>query len=149
MIKWSTDNKIANEIVKHPNVWGFVGGDAIDKDKFVFPEVDGIKLRMALCYNANELAGCFFFLEHDENTTEIHVCMTKKGIGKRFCDKIVDFVFSGTEYRQIYAIVPVCNVSAKKMALSCGFTYIGMGDQVQRNGQLVDTEILRVKKWQS
>lgn len=148
MIKWSTDSALADRIIKDPKVWPWVSDDRHDVNSFSFPEIDGSGIRMALCYNDDNLCGCFFLFEQSPKVTEIHTCLLVHGLAKSFGDQVIDRIFKDTDYDAISTTVPVDNPAARKLAIKCGFTFDGMAESIRKQGLTVDVERWRLNKCQ-
>jgi RimJ/RimL family protein N-acetyltransferase len=148
MIEWSTDKEIAQKIFTMPSIWPWISDDTCNLDSFKCPEIDGIKIRLALCYNDKNLCGCFFFMEKSHKATEIHTCLFVHGLAKKFGDEIIEKVFNDTDYESIETFIPIDNPAAKKLAIKCGFSYSGQKDPIIKNGLSVPVEAWELKKCQ-
>jgi hypothetical protein len=147
-IEWSKDRDIAQSIITNPSVWPWVSDDTCDINSFEHPPIDGVCIRMALCYDGESLCGCFFLYEKDEKTTEIHTCLTVHGKAKKFGDQVVERIFSDTDYDQVVTFIPVDNPAAASLAKKCGFIFTGYGDPIIKNGENVAVELWRLHKCQ-
>ncbi len=147
-IEWSTDRNIAQGILTNPLVWPWVSDDSCDLNTFEFPEIDGEKIRMAVCIDDNQIYGCFIFFEKSNNITEIHTCLTGHGKARHFGDQVVKKVFTDTDYDAIETFIPVDNPSARKLAIKCGFKYVGLKDPIIKSGLPVPVEAWELKKCQ-
>lgn len=148
MIEWSKNTSLAHSIMTSPNVWPHISDDTCDKDSFVLPDIDGKIFRLALCYHVGKLYGCFYFIEKDEKTTEIHTCMLMAGKSKAFGDQIVKKVFDETDYEKIETFIPVYNQAARKLAQSCGFVYVGMKSPIIKSSIETPVEAWELRKCQ-
>lgn len=148
MIKWSTDRSIAQRVITDPAIWPWVSDDTCDLDTFEFPEIDGVKIRMALCYNGLKFCGCFLLYEQSEKLTEIHTCLLVHGMAKIFGDQVVSRIFSDTDYESIQTFIPVDNPPARKLAIKCGFNFIENRNPIIKNGINTPVEVWRLDKCQ-
>lgn len=148
MIEWSNNTWLAHSIMTSPNIWPHISDDTCDKDSFVLPDIDGKIFRLALCYHDNQLYGCFYFIEKDEKTTEIHTCLMIAGKAKEFGDQIVKKVFGETDYEKIETFIPVDNTPARKLAQRCGFIRAGMKKPVIKSGIETPVVAWELKKCQ-
>lgn len=140
LIEWSTDREIAQYLVTHPDIWPWVSDDSCDIDKFVHPEIDGDKIRMAVCTEYDRLCGCFLLYEKSNKITEIHTCLLVHGKAKHFGDLVVERIFNDTDYDAIETFIPVDNPAARKLAIKCGFVYSGQKGPIIKNGLSVPVE---------
>lgn len=148
MIKWSTDQSLAQKIITMPDVWPWVSDDTCDINSFIFPQIDGIKIRMALCYYDEKLYGCFILFEKSEKTTEIHTCLFLRGKSKYFGDLVVERIFNDTDYDVIETFVPIDNPAAKKLAQKCGFIVVGEREPIVKNCKSIKVELMELKRCQ-
>jgi len=148
MIEWSNNTWLAHSIMTSPNIWPHISDDTCDKNSFVLPDIDGKIFRLALCYHGQKLYGCFYFIEKDEKTTEIHTCMMIAGKAKEFGDQIVKKVFGETDYEKIETFIPVDNPAARKLAQRCGFVSVGMNKPIIKAGIVTPVEAWELKKCQ-
>jgi hypothetical protein len=148
MIEWSTDKEIAQRIFTDPSIWPWVSDDSCDIKTFKCPEIDGVKLRLALCYNDENLCGCFFLIEKSPRKTEIHTCLLVHGQAKKFGDQIIERIFNDTGYDAIETFIPVDNPAARKLAIKCGFSYVCQKDPIIRCGISTPVEVWEVNKCQ-
>lgn len=146
MIEWSDNKYIAQSIMTSASVWPHISDDTCDKDLFVLPAIDGKIFRLALCYHNGRLYGCFYFIEKDEKTTEIHTCMVEAGKSKEFGDQIVKKVFGETSYDKIETFIPIDNQPARKLAQRCGFVFVGMKKPIIKSGIETPVEAWELRK---
>lgn len=146
MIEWSNNTWLAHSIMTSPNIWPHISDDTCDKDSFVLPDIDGKIFRLALCYHNHKLYGCFYFIEKDEQTTEIHTCMMIAGKAKEFGDQIVKKVFDETDYEKIETFIPEDNQAARKLAQRCGFVFAGMKKPIIKSRIETPVEAWELKK---
>ncbi len=148
-IEWSQDRELAHKIVTDESVWPWIVYDSIDKEDFVFPDIDGVKLRVGVCYDG-DVMGCFLFIEKEEKITEIHTCMLPiaKGKAKSFGDLVLEKVFSETNYDEVHTFIAEDNPLAKRLAQKCGFVKLADIEPLTKNGIKISAETWGVKKCQ-
>lgn len=145
MLVWSQDKNLANAIIKHDFVWDFVSEDGTDKESFDFPEIDGVEIRMCVCY-AGKVCGAFFLFEIDKKKAHIHTCMLEKGIAKEFGDQVLKKIFKDTDYEFIETYVPKFNKAARLIAKWCGFKKVGYAKPFLKNGIDYPVEVWEYNK---
>lgn len=145
MLIWSQDNILADKIIKSDFVWSKIREDLYSKDEFQLPVIDGIEIRMCLCYG-DDLCGAFFFFQKDDKRTHIHTCMIVKGVAREFGDLVVKKVFNETNYETIETYIPSFNKAAKVVSRQCGFKKVGFTEPMIQDGVEYPVEVWELHK---
>jgi RimJ/RimL family protein N-acetyltransferase len=148
VIKWSKDSSLAQKILLMDEVWPWISDDSCNKESFILPDIDGDRIRLALCIYDEKLYGCFILFEQSPKITEIHTCLFIHGKSKYFGDLVVERIFSDTDYDVIETFVPVDNPAAKKLAEKCGFVVTGEKEPIIKNGKSIKVELMELKRCQ-
>lgn len=134
------------KIATNPIVLPWIKDDEAIED-FNFPDCF---LYLIASLNGEDVG---FFMLHKVNliTVEIHTIFHPKAFGKviNFTSKVIDWIFSNTDYEKLITHVPEDNTKAKKLAEKSGMEVEGViKKSFRRNGKNIDQFILGVSKCQ-
>ncbi len=135
--------------MRHPDIYPYISDDTCpEREKFFIP--DEVSADFLLCYNDSYYCGLFFLIEKSADEVEIHTCMLpeSKGNATEFGMMAVSDIFNKTRRQKISTFIPISNKLAERLAIKCGFRFVGLCHPCLINGNAIEVKRYEVERCQ-